>query len=45
MRLARPHQAVMPPMRPVLYASVPAFITAFKKAHGRTPLDYRHAQR
>ena len=27
------------------YASVPAFITAFKKAHGRTPLDYRHAQR
>ncbi len=27
------------------YASVPAFITAFKKAYGRTPLDFRHAHR
>jgi AraC-like DNA-binding protein len=27
------------------YASVPAFITAFKRAHGRTPLAYRHEHR
>jgi AraC-like DNA-binding protein len=27
------------------YSSVPAFITAFKRSYGRTPLDYRHAHR
>ena len=27
------------------YASVPAFITAFKKAHGSTPLAFRHSRR
>ena len=27
------------------YSSVPAFITAFKKAYGQTPLSYRHAHR
>ena len=27
------------------YASVPAFITAFKRAFGRTPLAYRHEHR
>jgi AraC-like DNA-binding protein len=27
------------------YASVPAFITAFKRAYGRTPLAYRHEHR
>jgi AraC-like DNA-binding protein len=27
------------------YASVPAFITAFKRVYGRTPLDFRHAKR
>ena len=38
MRVARPYQAVMPPMRPVLYASVPAFILALVlTACGTTP--------
>jgi AraC-like DNA-binding protein len=27
------------------YASVPAFITAFKKVHGCTPLVFRHTRR
>jgi AraC-like DNA-binding protein len=27
------------------YQSVPAFITAFKRLHGKTPLEYRHAKR
>ena len=27
------------------YLSVPAFITAFKRAYGKTPLEYRHVNR